>query len=110
MKSAPIVNACASPSGEGCWANVSRDAELRSVAEQPLELLGVMRSRDDQDVADAGEHQRRQRVVDHRLVVDRDQLLGDAQGDRMQPRARAAGEDDAFHRRTARRAPVADSL
>jgi hypothetical protein len=33
--------------------------------------------RDHQDVADAGEHQRRQGIVDHRLVVDREQLFGD---------------------------------
>ena len=74
-----------------------RDAELRAVAEQPLELLGVVRRGDDQDVADAGQHQRRQRVVDHRLVVDRHQLLADAQGDRVQPGAGAAGKDDSAH-------------
>ena len=35
----------------------------------------VLRGGDDEDLADAGHHQRRQRVVDHRLVVDRHQLL-----------------------------------
>ena len=33
---------------------------------------------DHQDVADARQHQRGQRIVDHRLVVDRQQLLADA--------------------------------
>ncbi len=74
-----------------------RDAELRAVAEQALELLGVVRSRDDEDVADAREHQRRQRVVDHRLVVHRDELLGDAEGDRVQTRAGSPGKNDAAH-------------
>ena len=49
-----------------------------------------------QDVADAGQHQRAERVVDHRLVVHRQQLLADRERRRMQPRAGAAGEDDAF--------------
>ena len=45
-------------------------AQVGAVAEQPDELLLVVRSRDDEDVADAGQHERRERVVDHRLVVD----------------------------------------
>ena len=57
----------------------------------------VLRRGDHQHVADARQHQRRQRVVDHRLVVDRDQLLADAQRDRMQPRPGAAGQDDPSH-------------
>ena len=97
MCSSPRMNACASPSGDGCVRVGDRDAELRAVAEQALELVGVLRRGDDEDVADAGEHQRRQRVVDHRLVVDRDQLLRDAERDRVQPRAGAAGQDDAAH-------------
>src|ERR1700752_512308 len=56
-----------------------------------------MRGGDDEDVADAGDHQRRQRIVDHRLVVHGQQLLGRAHGDRIQPRARSAGQDDATH-------------
>ncbi len=51
---------------------------------------------DDEDVPDPGEHQRRQRVVDHRLVVDRDELLRDSQCDRMQSRTRTARQNDAF--------------
>src|SRR5215212_2323722 len=52
---------------------------------------------DDLDVADARHHQRRQRIVDHRLVVNGQQLLADAHGDRIQPRSRSAGQDDAPH-------------
>ncbi len=73
------------------------DAEIGSVAEQPVKARGVLRRGDHQDVADAGHHQRGQRVVDHRFVVDRHQLLADAHGDRVQPGARSAGQDDPAH-------------
>ena len=43
-----------------------------------------------------GQHQRRQRVVHHRLVVDRHELLADGARQRMQPRSRSAGENDAL--------------
>ncbi len=72
-------------------------AERRAVAEQPDELLGLVRGGDDQDLADPGQHQRRQRVVDHRLVVDRHQLLADRVGDRVESAAGATGQDDALH-------------
>ena len=77
------------------------DAPLGPVAEEADELVAVVGSRDDEDLPDAGHHQCRQRVVDHRLVVDGHQLLGDRTGDRVQSRARAAGEDDALHGRRA---------
>ena len=44
------------------------------------------------------QHQRGQRIVDHRLVVDRQQLLRRHERQRMQPRAGAAGENDALTR------------
>src|SRR5690606_25771615 len=71
-------------------------------AEQRLETGGVVRRGDDENVADTGQHQGAERIVDHRLVIDRQQLLGDAAGDRIKPRAAAAGEDDAFHRKSLR--------
>ena len=70
-------------------------APLRTVAQQLAECVLVARRGDDQDLADAGEHQRRQRVVDHRLVVDRHQLLADRAGERVQACAAAAREHDA---------------
>ena len=73
------------------------DAELRAVTEQPLELRRVVRGRDDQDVLDARQHQRAERVVDHRLVVDRHHLLADTHRDRVQPGAASAGQDDSAH-------------
>ena len=76
-------------------------AEFVAVAEQASEAGQVVGCADEQDLPDAGEHECRQRVVDHRLVVDRQQLLGHRAGDRVQPGSGAAGEDDALHRAAA---------
>ena len=83
--------------GPGLLGILEAHAEPGPVAKQAAELRQVLRRRDHHDVADAGEHQGRQRVVDHRLVVDRQQLLGRSQGHRMQARAGAAGQQDALH-------------
>ena len=72
-------------------------APARSVAEQMAEPRQVLRRRNDQDFADPREHERGQRVVDHRLVVDRDQLLAGHERHRMKAGAAAAGQDDALH-------------
>ena len=44
-------------------------------ARSALKLGLVMRRGDDRDLADARQHQHRQRIIDHRLVVDRHHLL-----------------------------------
>ena len=67
-----------------------------AVTQELLEARRILRGGDDEDVADARQHEGAERVVDHRFVVDRDELLGDGQGGRVQPGAGAAGEDDAF--------------
>ena len=50
-----------------------------------------------QAVADAGQHQHADGVVDHRLVVDGQQLLADAFRYGVKPCAGASGENYAFH-------------
>ena len=40
--------------------------------DEALELLLVVGRGDDGDLADAGQHQHRDRVVDHRLVINRE--------------------------------------
>ena len=80
----------------GLHAVAQVQAPLRAVTQQVLKARGVLRRADDQDVADAGQHQRGERVVHHRLVVDRQQLLAHRQRGRVQPGAGAPGEDDAF--------------
>lgn len=72
-------------------------AVARAVPEQALEVGQVGRGGDDQDVPDARQHEGGQRVVDHGLVVDRQQLLRGHERERVQARAGPAGEDDAFH-------------
>ena len=72
-------------------------AVARAVPEQALEVGQVRRRGDDQDVPDARQHEGGQRVVDHGLVVDRQQLLGGHERERVQARAGPACEDDAFH-------------
>ena len=72
-------------------------AVARAVPEQALEVGEVRRRGDDQDVPDARQHEGGQRVVDHGLVVDRQQLLGGHERERVQAGAGPAGKDDAFH-------------
>ena len=72
-------------------------AVARAVPEQALEVGEVGRGGDDQDVPDARQHEGAKRVVDHGLVVDRQQLLGGHERERVQARAGPAGEDDALH-------------
>ena len=74
--------------GEAVGAGLDRvlqvHAEAVAVPQHPLEGGLVLRGGDDQDVPDPGEHQGAQRVVDHRLVVHRHQLFGDADRQRVQ--------------------------
>ncbi len=72
-------------------------APLTAVAQQTLEQGRVMRRGNDEDFPDTGQHQAGQRVIDHRLVVDRQQLLRHGNGQRVKPGAGTAGQDDAFH-------------
>lgn len=75
-------------------------AVARAVPEQALEVGKVRRCGDDQDVSDARQHEGAKRVVDHGLVVDRQQLLGGHERERVQARAGPAGEDDTFHNKS----------
>lgn len=58
-------------------------AVARAVPEQALEVGQVGRRGDDQDVPDARQHEGGQRVIDHGLVVDRQQLLGGHERERV---------------------------
>ena len=73
----------------------------RLATPQPLlEQRLIVRRRDDQHVANACRHQRAERVVDHRLVVDRQKLLRYHERQRVQACAGASSEDDPFHSRS----------
>ena len=71
---------------------------LAAVAKQAFEIRQVLRRGDDENVTGTGHHEHAQRIVDHRLVVHREQLLRCHRRQRIQPRTRATGENDAFHK------------
>ena len=85
---------------QAVWAGLHRirniHAPLASVAQEFGKAGRVLRGGDQQHLADAGQHQGAQGVVDHRLVVHRHQLLADCLRNRVKPRTRAAGQNDAF--------------
>jgi len=80
-----------------------RQTPLRAVAQQLFKKMALIRHGDHQDLANIGQHQHRERVIDHGLVVDRQQLFAGADRDRMQPRAAAAGQNDTLHAASPRR-------
>ena len=70
---------------------------MRTITQKTLEIRQILRRADDQDVTDPGHHQHAERIVDHRLVVYRQQLLRRDRGQRIQPRARTTGKNNALH-------------
>jgi len=71
-------------------------AEVRAIAKEAAELGQILGRGDDENLADAAEHERGERVVDHRLVIDGQELLAGDAGERVQTGAGAAGEEDGF--------------
>ena len=65
-----------------------RDAKVRAITQDTLELGRVFGRRDDQNIPDPSQHQRAERIVDHRLVIDGQQLLAHRHGDRIASRRR----------------------
>jgi hypothetical protein len=50
-------------------------SKIFSVPQEPQEISGAASSGNDQDVVYSGIHQYLQRVIDHRLVIDRQQMF-----------------------------------
>src|SRR6188472_953807 len=65
----------------------NRQPEVAAVVQQALERILLMRRGNDENFSNARQHQGGERVVNKRLVVDRDQLLAQTLGQRMEPRA-----------------------
>jgi hypothetical protein len=84
------------PIGRRLGHVAERQAPLAPVTQQPLERRQVLGRGDDQDLPHPAQHEGRERVVDHRLVVDGKELLADRAGNRVQPGAGAAGQNDAL--------------
>jgi hypothetical protein len=70
---------------------------LLPTAQQTPVSRQVIRRADDQNLADAGQHQHRERVIHHWFVIYRQELLAHPDGDRVKARAFAACQDDSFH-------------
>ncbi len=83
--------------GSGLFAIFDGESPLRAVAQQLAEARQVRRRRNQAELADAALDQRGERIINHRLVIDRLQLFAGHEGQGKQPRTGAAGQDDAFH-------------
>ena len=59
---------------------------------------GVAPAGDDHDVLNSRVHQRLDRVINHRTVIDRQQVFVGDLGEREQSAACSSGENDTFHK------------
>ena len=75
------------------------DSIIRAVAKQATEARKVLRCRDQKNIPNPRQHQNRQRIIDHRLVVNGQKLFAYSLRDRVQTRARSSGQYDTFHDR-----------
>ena len=76
-------------------------AELRAVSQQAKEVAGGAAAGDDHDIANARRTKGVQRIVDHRPVVDGQQMFVRHLRERAQAAAEPAREDHALHARAA---------
>lgn len=72
------------------------DSELASIFEETLKGRLIFRCCNDQDIPDPRQHQDGHGIVDHRFIVNRQELLGDPQSHRMQPRPGPTRQDDSL--------------
>ena len=85
------------PVGRGLHLIAQPDAELASVPQQTLEIGQIRGGGDDENVPDPRHHQGGQGVIDHGLVIHRQQLLAGDHGQGVQARTGSAGQNDTFH-------------
>ncbi len=71
---------------------------LRTVFQDTLENCLLLRRRNDQNIPDISQHQRRQRIIDHGLIIYRHQLFADPKGQRMKSAAGAARKNNSLMR------------
>ena len=73
------------------------EAELLPVSQQAEEIPCAVPAGDEEDLIDPGVYQRPDGIVDHRLVVDRQEMLVGHLGQRIHPRPQTSRQNDAFH-------------
>ena len=73
------------------------ESELLAVAEQAKEISGIIPAGDDQDVPDPRIDHQFDGIINHRLVVDGQQVFVRDLRQRIQPCSQPARQDDAFH-------------
>ena len=76
------------------------DAENRTVSQHIAEMRQVMRGGNDQDVLQSRQHQDRQRIVDHRLVVDGKELFRDGECQGIEARSASPRQDNSTHQKS----------
>jgi hypothetical protein len=81
------------PFGCGLDGIMQGQSPLPAIARQLPETGQILFGRDNQDLAYSRLHQRRQRIMNHRLVVHRQHVLRERDCHRIQARARAACQD-----------------
>ena len=79
------------------FAIIDGESPRLAVAEQLHEARQVLRRGDDAQLVDAALDERRQRVIDHGLVIDGLELFARDPRERIQPRPGATGKNDSFH-------------
>ena len=97
MNPRPIRKAWAIPSGLGCTAWRNASPHWLPSPRSSRKSRFVPRRRYHQYVTNASQHQNAQRVVNHRLVVDGQELLAHRTCNGVEPRAFASCEDDPPH-------------
>src|ERR1700693_4542352 len=78
------------------------DSKLTTVPQQGLELENIVRCGNKKDFAYACQHKSAERVVNHGLVVDRQQAFPHGMGYRIQARSRSTGQNNSSVHRTVR--------
>jgi hypothetical protein len=96
----PRIKADGAPSKNGSAMMMNRvletDAPLLAAAEEIPEGRRVAWRGDDEEFPDPRRHQRGQRIINHRLVVYRQELFALRQRNRVQAGAGTARQDDSF--------------
>ena len=83
--------------GLGLFAVIDRQAPGAAIAEQLTETRQIMRRGNETKLPDASFDQSRQRIIDHRLIIDGLKLFARHERERKQARTSASGQDNAFH-------------